>query len=485
MIILIADDDKLIRFTMKSMLHDILSDNSNYLEASDGLELVSLVRKHQPDIAFVDIKMPYMDGITAIEQCREASPCTEYVIISGYTDFEYAKRCIPLQITEYLVKPVEEEQLQRIVSLLQDKLRHVKRRSNSDFRLFLLNAFNYLSAIGDSPDFEEPALSAGECFYMFGSYTDMRKNNQSEEPASVKKLLRAFDELGQSLVDEGYHYGLVYSDEGTPCFIFCVPDTATMQHRLWDAVKRISLSSRDDSINRIILCFCRTSLRELFDDAEAFDSCRYLCMNEANNSVMPASSLINTEPEKEVLYLLHRLLSAFRYADETAYKETVNSLYRLYKNCNLHLNLKHLAGYIECITGTPISHASYKEFCRSLVDLSAQMYSQVEKTDRNLMDEIKQYIQKNYMNDLSISQIAQQYKLTPNYLSSLFHQQEDCKLIDYITEVRLNNAKRILLKNTTASVKDVAVMVGYNSSRHFSTIFQKATGMTPSAFRKG
>lgn len=485
MIILIADDDKLIRFTMKSMLHDILSDDSNYLEASDGLELVNLIREHQPDIAFVDIKMPYMDGISAIETCKDASPDTEYVIISGYTDFEYAKRCIPLQITEYLVKPVEEEQLTRILTLLREKLRHTKHRSNAEFKLFLLNAFNYLSAIGDSSGFEESALMPGECYYMYGIYSYMGNNRRNTEPSSTKKLLSGFHHLGQSLIDEGFHYGQIYSDEGTPCIIFLAPDDERTRQRLSDAVFRLNLSTGENHINRTILTFQEQSCRELFNQVKRYDACHWLGMSKANNSILPASALTCNEVQYEVLTLLHTLLQAFLQADETAYKETLNTLYRVYRNRDLNLNLKYLAQFMERITGYPVTYGTYKDFCRSLVDMSGQMYAQVEKTDRNLMEEIRLYIQKNYMNDLTISQIASRYNLTPNYLSSLFHQQEGCRLIDYITEVRLNNAKRILLKNSTASVKDVAVMVGYTSARHFSTIFQKSTGMTPSAFRKG
>lgn len=484
MIILIADDDKLIRFTMKSMLNDILSDTSNYLEASDGLELAALIKEHQPDIAFVDIKMPYMDGIAAIETCRDVSPDTEYVIISGYTDFEYAKRCIPLRITEYLIKPVEEEQLTRIINLIREKLSHTKHRSNADFKLFLLNAFNYLSAVGGAADFEEPELVPGECYYMYGIYWDIKKGRKEEETASFKKLMIGFDELGKSLVEEGFHYGLVYSGEGRPYFILLAPDTDIVRQRMSNAVRRLNISTRDDSVNRTILTFYGKSCRELFRLSEQYDSCCYLCMNEDNNSVLSASALSYDSPEKDVLLLLHTLLQAYRYSDETAYKEVVNTLYRVYRNCALNLNMGNLSRYITRNTGYTICPDTFKEFCHGLVDMAEQIYSQLEKTDRNLTKEIKDYIQKNYMNDLSISQLALQYDLTPNYLSSLFHQQESCKLIDYITEVRLNNAKRILIKNTSASVKDVAVMVGYTSARHFSTIFQKATGMTPSTYRK-
>lgn len=484
MIILIADDDRLIRFTMKSMLHDILPAEASYLEAADGLSLVELCRKHTPDIAFVDIKMPFMDGITAIEQCRMHSPDTEFVIISGYSDFEYAKRCIPLQITEYLLKPVDEEQLGRIISLLQEKLAHRKHRSNSDFHLSLLNAFNYLSTVRDAADFEEPSLPLGNVYYLFGIFTWTEKKNPGCYPDSHQKLIHSINQLGQELIQSGFGFCQIYSNEGTPYYIIHAPGTAAVEHQILDSMNRLSRIHRDNQVNRCIIYSKETTFLTLFARSDYLDEHACLCMNHRNNAFLPFHSLPAAEPQIHVLHLVQILLSAFNRAEESLYKDTINTLYRLYKDNSLDLNLPHIAAFAERTIGYPINSASFKAFCRSFIDLAGQMYTQIEQTDLSLVEQIKAYIRKNYMNDISISQIAELYHLTPNYLGSLFHQQEGCKLIDYITQTRLSNAKRILLENRTASVKNVAVMVGYNSSRHFAMTFQKAVGVTPSGYRK-
>ena len=85
---------------------------------------------------------------------------------------------------------------------------------------------------------------------------------------------------------------------------------------------------------------------------------------------------------------------------------------------------------------------------------------------------------------ISISQIADEFGLTANYLSTLFHRKTGGKFIDYLTNIRMEAAKKLLVQNVSATVQDVALMVGYNSARHFSSLFQKQTGETPSSYRK-
>lgn len=133
MIILVADDDRFIRFTIKSMLTDILSGEHRILEASNGKEMVQLCKENQPDIVFADIQMPYLNGLEAIQESMKYVSETEFVIISGYSEFEYAKKGIILGIHDYLLKPVEEEQLAKVIEELQQKLEKKKMISMSRF----------------------------------------------------------------------------------------------------------------------------------------------------------------------------------------------------------------------------------------------------------------------------------------------------------------------------------------------------------------
>lgn len=112
------------------------------------------------------------------------------------------------------------------------------------------------------------------------------------------------------------------------------------------------------------------------------------------------------------------------------------------------------------------------------------MYQGIDGEERDIIEEVKRYIQRYYQNDISISQIADQFGLTANYLSTLFHRKTGGKFIDYLTKTRIEAAKKLLVQNVSATVQDVALMVGYNSTRHFSSLFPKQTGENPSLYRK-
>lgn len=146
-----------------------------------------------------------------------------------------------------------------------------------------------------------------------------------------------------------------------------------------------------------------------------------------------------------------------------------------------------MAAYCTEITGEKFDGKSFKGFCKSFVDISESMYGNAENAkeeEGDIVEQVKEYVQKYYMNDIGIGQLSEEYHLTANYLSTLFHQKTGIKFIDYLTEIRMTKAKALLISNKTASVQDISLMVGYNSARHFSTLFQKETGMTPTVYRK-
>jgi two-component system response regulator YesN len=105
--IIIADDEAPARFLLKSFLQDEGFPPGDIGEACDGLGLVSMVQDEKPRLCFVDIRMPGMDGLEALRLCVPQAAGTSWVIVSSYSEFEYARAALRLGITEYLVKPVD------------------------------------------------------------------------------------------------------------------------------------------------------------------------------------------------------------------------------------------------------------------------------------------------------------------------------------------------------------------------------------------
>jgi len=109
--LLIVDDERPARFVLRSMLEELGFEPGSLAEAASGAELVEASSSLRPACAFVDVRMPGLDGLAAIEAAAPASPGTAWVLVSGFAEFEYARTAIRLGVHEYLLKPVRPEEL--------------------------------------------------------------------------------------------------------------------------------------------------------------------------------------------------------------------------------------------------------------------------------------------------------------------------------------------------------------------------------------
>jgi len=108
---LVADDERPARFVLRSLLEELGYPPEAIEEAAGGAELVEKARERRPDCVFADIRMPGMDGLSAIKAASPDTPLTRWVIVSSHAEFEYARSALRLGVTEYLLKPVRAEEL--------------------------------------------------------------------------------------------------------------------------------------------------------------------------------------------------------------------------------------------------------------------------------------------------------------------------------------------------------------------------------------
>lgn len=484
MVILIADDDRLVRFSIKSMLGEILGDIGDiFLEAANGPDMVNLCRERKPDVAFVDIKMPYMNGLDAISESKKYSENTEYVIISGYSDFEYAQRGIRLGVNEYILKPVDEEELCKVIKKLQEILKVRKKESNSRFQLRVMGAFGSHSAVS-TEEFVTCHQADDYKYLGFVIYVKTNIHNRAVSMQIQKELINNIKKLGEKIVTRKGYYALPSTKEGLPCGLFWV-GKEQKEYIISHMRKLIMESERINSESfQYVLWFERETLEEVCQTCDELDQEVYMGMNYSSGNLYAYQEFDLNQKSRELLKLVEQLMNAWEMADGMTCNEIMNKLWRTYKDEGDEVNLDNVSKYCSFVTGANVANDSLKAFCKSLVEQSDQMYGKGAREESDMIEQVKKYIQEYYMNDISISQIADHYELTANYLSTVFHRKTGSKFIDYLTQVRMEAAKKLLIKNDSASVQDIALMVGYNSARHFSTLFQKTTGETPTAYRK-
>lgn len=122
----IIDDEPWIRSCIRNMIPWNTLGFACLGEAGNGREALSLCKQVRPQIALTDIEMPGLHGLAFIEELRKIAPETEVVIISGYDEFAYAQRACALGVVEYLLKPIEEEDLLRVMRAIKTRIEHAK-----------------------------------------------------------------------------------------------------------------------------------------------------------------------------------------------------------------------------------------------------------------------------------------------------------------------------------------------------------------------
>ena len=159
MIILLADDERMVRLGLRSMLDELYPNKHTYIEAKNGKELVNFSIEYKPHIAFVDINMPLINGLSAIEECKSKTPSTHWLMLTGYSDFEYAKQAIKLGVCDYLLKPVSIKELYEVMQKTEKNINLHLAKLNHSFALEVISAYN-VSQVNDPQELAVTKSSA-------------------------------------------------------------------------------------------------------------------------------------------------------------------------------------------------------------------------------------------------------------------------------------------------------------------------------------
>ena len=117
--VIVAEDELLLQKNLIKKIDESPTDFQVVGAAQTGVQALELIEKEVPFLLVTDIRMPVMDGLELIQRAREINPDLDAIIVSGYSEFEYAQTAIHLQVREYLLKPVERKKLEETLLSLQ------------------------------------------------------------------------------------------------------------------------------------------------------------------------------------------------------------------------------------------------------------------------------------------------------------------------------------------------------------------------------
>ncbi|MDQ0417129.1 two-component system response regulator YesN [Croceifilum oryzae] len=511
--ILIADDEEIERVALEKILTTHLAQVEVVATVGNGREAIEKTEQMKPDLLLMDIQMPGINGLEAIEQIQEKFPTTKVVIVSSYDTFTFAQQAIRLGVKDYLLKPSKVQVIVETIRTLCEEINQERSRLESqeetdnriqkvlpilesEFVSRLL--FDQIQAI----DLEEMSNLMRVAVHPPASVimvSIQSEEGQDQQDLSAKNLI---NEMQAEL--RGRDDMMVGSVSGhiLPLLFFHRKGEERRQAiKLMEHIRRISHRHPRLDIG-LGVGSAKVGLDDLrISYQEALMACSDLGMGQGyrirfyddlsreqgeddkrlryERKLIEAIRNERWQDTKEIMFLL---LSAIEQR-QTPLEEAKQ---RLYGHFLLLIHLLDEMGVKEVPTNIFLRGKSYMELWKEArvkieeLDVAYQRFQQNAQYD--VFDQVKKYIEEHFMEDLSLEQLAKLVQLSPFYLSKCFKEEFGISYVDYMTQCRISRAKEYI-RQGGFSFKEIAYAVGYHDPNYFSRVFKKTCGFSPSQYR--
>ena len=515
--LLIAEDEHLALDMLSSMEWESIG-VAVVGKAENGKEALALAKSVKPDIIISDIRMPEMDGLALAETITNLLPDTKFIILSAYNEFEYAQRAVNCGVFEYILKPYTADELLNVaeravadIMVQRQKDEFVEGLMNRlEFsKYFFLNYFlNSLSSGVLNDDFN----------YMFGNYGNSGKYIAAVVSFSGVDAADAYQTTYKLFLDVIKTIGKKTSDV-----------TSFFDVTAFTFIFNFDREVSDTAANSVVLDITNSMLKYL-DFASEFDYTIGVGTCVSASAEIPLSYRLALNALKYSFYVGTKTVicisdvetnsSAYNYQfiyedsffDSVKVGNTdvamgiIDRLFALFRNnhesidvvqrichniivnlsiCLMQCNLKPDMLFDKTDVWSLVRRYTeidrLEEFIKNTVDVViSKIVSDRADKSNNLIQGVKEYIAAYPMR--SLTDIAEHFHLSPNYLSGIFSRETETTIKNYIIQERINHAKEMLL-NTNKTIFEIANEVGYTTPQYFGVVFKKVTGQTPSAYK--
>ncbi|MGG1517167.1 helix-turn-helix domain-containing protein [Paenibacillus oryzisoli] len=506
--LVIVDDEKGIIDGLKTIVSRYLPQCKVVGTAHNGNEGWQLVQELQPDIVITDIRMPQSDGLDMIRRLIESGSRAKFIILSGYAEFEYARKGIQLGVKFYINKPVEEEELQDCVSkvIAEINSEQAQARHWHEFVLkdILLSGYDAHSHESHLPHMFHLPVSRYQCACLLVEFGCEPSQLQDEYVLrQIGEELQAYD-LIQAFRYEGSQFAVLVLSESTIKEEQLVSDVKRLQER-FQRVLGIPVSA---GIGRGHAA--PEGLSTSFD--EAVQSLRYMVMKGGNAVAL----FQETEPSSTGSALvsevdLAQLETSMEAMDSEGSAEVIERIFRaIEQESSLHpadlhhhilmiflsslrrmsytqLQMNDLLGSYMLSKGELVRFKTLEELKRWVVQAIERIVEHNRTRSvpkkKDVISEIKDYVAAHYDSNITLADLSARFFINPYYLSQLFKEKTGDTYLSYVMSVRMNKAKA-LLEETDLRVYEICQRVGYADTNHFSKLFERMVGSTPTEYRK-
>jgi two-component system response regulator YesN len=521
--VLIADDEPGVGKLIHALIEWDKLDMESAGICQDGQTAWEAICREKPDIVITDIRMPNLSGLDLVRMASENKMDTQFIIVSGYRYFEYAHNALKYGVEEYLLKPIEEDELNQILDRIRKKkiqnptMARIQQDMRHSRAILTQEFIKEIAASGEDGELQHQ-LCRKYNISLVGSFCsayEIRVDRNRNTPRSYQQEAAIGEMLIKIVEQESSKLGITTVAAITEGLV--IPVLFCWDYSAMQAVKMLSHNiiqrlreyfsvymgfvptlgmSRTDglipyystalwqahiAVDERILCGCNQRIK--WDNLSSSDANAEQILSHYRNDYMRAVEALRESDAGSIVR------DCFNEAEKTGlrgngYYEMASSLLHMLtesvaeqevrqESNEWYENLYNITNVDSLILYMEERITSYMEEYR------AHRLSVESRPVREAM----QYIKANYNKKISLEEIADQFHFTAPYFSEMFKKQTGKTFTDYLTEVRMDRAKE-LLRDSNTSVRILAEQVGYKDVKYFSQQFTKQVGIKPSEYRR-
>ncbi|MBS8266229.1 response regulator [Mesobacillus boroniphilus] len=503
--LLIVDDEQIERDGMQVILQraypDIIVE-----QAKNGKIAVELAGEFKPDLILMDIMMPGMNGLEAIEKISADYPEVKFVMVTAYDMFDYARTALKLGVKDYLLKPSKPREIVETVGKVLEEI-EAERASLAVNKLQQEALEKALRVV--ETDVVTQLLYDHVHEVHIDLLMEMLDIKSTRESFVMVVMLPAGSEHLYQVIKEkvrknGSGWVGALSGCQLPIIVFRQPDKSYRTQAVFLARDILSSATAD------------TGARWFIGIGDAYGSLDQIRQSyqEALNATMDLSIPVKYRFYSDMPILgavsdgqlgrqrEKQLFDQVRLGQWDLVVDTIMEVIHSYANAGTNLlqaqqrilELLWMASRVMSELGIEIDTPTYSLQAQDyrqlrietnhLLEQMRQVHEEsYDRLEADKIQQIKQYITEHSNEDISLDALANKVGLSPIYISKMFKEKLGVNYIDFLTECRIEKAKK-LLADSEKSLKEITFEIGYHEPNYFSKVFKKMCSISPTEYRK-
>ena len=502
--IIVVEDEIRIREGIRDLIGMLEEEWEFAGEAENGEAGLELIRSVHPEVVITDIRMAKMDGLKMLETARAEGIAVKAVVLSAYSEFEYARTAMKMGVTEYLLKPVSIDEFFKALEHIRAQIEKEKKQQpdmlGSLEQVLSAVVYGQLEPDEEIQDYLKSryGIEKNQTFTEICVYLGKRK---ASEAASVQ---RRWEALLESAGADQYCIVKAEYEKSLLAVIY----RCTEERRLKRAVQSALMRGNEEYGSAgYILAEGLDELKPKFETIYSYMDWNvtlgdgvlitwpHVTQIQAMVCVYPAEleNSLKTElclGQMQKAEAIIKKFNRFFFEDRLYTPKDIKECYIRFLWAAIGImNEIGLLDYSSFSQQTILDGIMASRSRKELEEIAGNIFSHMkpensaENEEHLTVKRVKSMIHEFYQTGITLDEIARRLDVTPEYLSGQFHKATGETFSSYMRNYRIQKAKELLL-GTQMKLYEIAEAVGYSDGKYFSKVFRECTGCLPAEYRK-